>query len=358
MSTRRVGAIPIAVLILRITTLMALIMPPNCNAFDLFVDGLSGTVNRYDGSTGAPAPSANQPSGTAYFAVVPGIAQGIAFGSDNELYVSSYGDNAVLRFDSASGQLLGKFAAVTNPSHLAFGKDGSLFALSGGSVVLRFSAQGKFLQSFSSPELTDLRMLKIGANGNLYVTNGASRGHPGLFGFDASTGSFLGDFITSGALANPSGFAFGPDGDLYVADSNPQNGNPFGILRYNGQTGAFKSLFVGAGVVSIPDLVFGPDGNIYIAGNNNNNILRYDGDTGVLIDEFVPPESGRLDAPLSLVFGPPSVPEPVSSLLFFGGLLLVVHLFRRSHGREAMTASSSCGSPAPNQSTELKSNLG
>lgn len=39
-------------------------------------------------------------------------------------------------------------------------------------------------------------------------------------------------------------------------------------------------------------LAVGPDATLYVASNANNNILRYDGQTGAFLNEFVPAGSG------------------------------------------------------------------
>jgi glucose/arabinose dehydrogenase len=79
------------------------------------------------------------------------------------------------------------------------------------------------------------------------------------------------------------------------------------VLRYDGQTGAFRDAFVaaGSGGLSAPvDLVFGPDGALYVADANTAQVLRYDGQTGAFRDAFVAAGSGGLQFPDSLVFGP------------------------------------------------------
>ncbi len=65
------------------------------------------------------------------------------------------------------------------------------------------------------------------------------------------------------------------------------------VLRYDGQTGAFVSVFASGNGMSMPEgLAFGADGNLYVANIGSNRVLRFNGTTGAFIDELVPAASG------------------------------------------------------------------
>ena len=86
--------------------------------------------------------------------------------------------------------------------------------------------------------------------------------------FNAFTGKFLGNFVTSGSggLLGPQGLIFRDDGNLLVSNQNvglPQNGN---MLTYNRQTGAFLDELVSSDQEGAP---FAPRGIVL----SNNNIL-------------------------------------------------------------------------------------
>ncbi|MGK7905396.1 MAG: hypothetical protein AB4352_29120 [Hormoscilla sp.] len=119
--------------------------------------------------------------------------------------------------------------------------------------------------------------------------------------YDARTGEFIDLFVSAGSegLDGPDGLTLGPDGNLYLAT----NGND--VRRYDGRTGAFLDVFASGGGLDDPDgIAFGPDGNLYVTSDGTEAVLRYDGTTGFLIDEFVSAGSGGLESPQGLTFGP------------------------------------------------------
>jgi len=139
--------------------------------------------------------------------------------------------------------------------------------------------------------------------------------------YDAVTGAFVDEFVTrgSGELNFPWAAVFGPeDGELYVSSGHRHSkgeGATKAVLRYDGDTGAFQDEFVGQGQMFLVHAVtFGPDGNIYVGekkvltpGNphqRGGRIMRFDGQTGEFMDEFVPVDSGGLKHPAAHVFGP------------------------------------------------------
>jgi sugar lactone lactonase YvrE len=110
--------------------------------------------------------------------------------------------------------------------------------------------------------------------------------------YDDKTGEFIDTLVPtgSGGLNGPSGMTIGSDGLLYVISIRTDS-----VLRYNLQTGAFVDTFVSDNALDFAeDLTFGPDGNFYLSSLNStdrsrNKVVRYDGKTGVKIDDFVQP---------------------------------------------------------------------
>src|SRR5439155_11576535 len=97
--------------------------------------------------------------------------------------------------------------------------------------------------------------------------------------YNADTGAFISTFI-----GNATGFGqatFGPDGNFYVCASG-------GIDRYDGTTGAFLGNFISG--VPASSLTFGNDGNLYALvrqGSFTNSVFRYKGTTGAFVDTFL-----------------------------------------------------------------------
>ena len=89
--------------------------------------------------------------------------------------------------------------------------------------------------------------------------------------------------------------------DFLVADWGNNN-----IGRYDADTGEFKGIFILEDPLNRPlGMAYGPDGNLYVS--SGSRILRYDGSTGAFIDAFVDsfilPETGRPMGPEELHFG-------------------------------------------------------
>ena len=198
--------------------------------------------------------------------------------SGGYLLVSSYNTDSVLRYDENTGAYVNSFVpsqsgGLREPMGVLFGPDHNLYVSSG---------------SFD--------------NNSSHGT-----GHKAVLQYSGTTGAFLSDFADQNQLFSPQGIIFGPDGNLYVADSDDSGGS---VFRYNGTTGAFMDDFVPAGGLlrNAGPLVFGPDGDLYVGSHEATEILRYEGPSGpnpgAFLGTFVPAGSGGLANPVGLLFGP------------------------------------------------------
>jgi sugar lactone lactonase YvrE len=200
----------------------------------------------------------------------------------------------------------------------------------GGNDVLRFDeTTGAFLGTLVAPGsggLSTPRGLDYGPDGNLVVLSGpflpfttipspGGNGQDEVLRFDRSTGAFLGTLVKDGDLADARALVFGHDQKLYVSnDANGTDKRGKDVESYDGTTGTFRGHFVtpNSGGLNHPQgLVFGPDGNLYVSDAYSRSIMRYDGVTGAPLPGpgnsgalFVSQGSGDLEEGQGIVFGP------------------------------------------------------
>jgi DNA-binding beta-propeller fold protein YncE len=261
------------------------------------------------------------------------VLEGRLCPSGGYLLVSSFDTDSVLRYDETTGAFAGAFVptksgGLRQPMGVAFGPDHNLYVASGLEAdqgtghrdVLRYNGTtGAFIDDFADQnQLQSPRGILFGPDGNLYVADGFA---DAVVRYNGTTGAFMDNFVPpgSGGLSHPGGMVFGPDGssdgklDLYVGNNFDHK-----ILRYDGTTGAFKGIFASSGALNtVTGLAFGPDGNLYVANANftnsgtfpAGNIVRFEGpggpSPGALLGTFVSAGSGGLSTPdAGLLFGP------------------------------------------------------
>jgi sugar lactone lactonase YvrE len=203
--------------------------------------------------------------------------------------------------------------------------------------------------------------------GHLYVSSGTSQANSAILRFDAETGEHVDSFATGGGLHRPYGFAFGPDGYLYVASFLSDQ-----ILRYRGDTGAFVDVFAQGegrpGGLNGPDaVVFGPDGALYITTQGSvavsgeptfpglpSEVLRFDPSTGqseVLVTNITPmPDSAGFVSLLGAVFGPDC---PAACDLFVSDFANGVRRYDRDGNLLQEISTSYTGTPTHNSTGSL-----
>lgn len=106
-------------------------------------------------------------------------------------------------------------------------------------LTINPNASNASTQVFATSGLNRPEHMVVNAQGQLLVTNAQGRD---VSRFDAQ-GNFLGTFINagSGGLGIPGCITIGPDDDIYICSTNTNQ-----ILKYNGSTGAFDSVFIDA----------------------------------------------------------------------------------------------------------------
>ena len=168
--------------------------------------------------------------------------------------------------------------------------------------ILEFDAfTGQFAGVLATPQGgSQISGMTYGPDGNLYASywNAASNSNGRILKIapDGTATTFVA--AGTGGLQIPTGLTFGPDGNLYVAS------NQGGVLRFDGGTGAFLSVFATSGLSIPQDMLFGPDGRLYVSNGVGDSISRYDGQTGAFLGYLVSPGAYGLDAPIGLTLGP------------------------------------------------------
>jgi DNA-binding beta-propeller fold protein YncE len=233
---------------------------------DLYVANASGIppgIVRIGGPSKASA-------GTVQPFVNDGLFYDLAIGPDGNLYAAGRG--AVRRYDLMTGALIDAFTSghdLAETRGLAFGPDGKLYVSSYDSCVA-----GPSGCSGSSGEIAR---------------------------FDAYSGAFVDVFVPAGAggLQWPWKIAFGPYGDLFVVNWTAAGNN---ILRFalpagsgTGRPFLLRGHPPSAVFISRPGwaplyIAAGPDGDLYVSDSDSADsgaILRFDGRTGDFVDTFV-----------------------------------------------------------------------
>ena len=113
-------------------------------------------------------------------------------------------------------------------------------------------------------------------------------------------GSFAITTFLCAALANSA--EPGAPGDLYVA-MVPTSASK--VRQFDGQTGEVVGDFVppgSGGLDGAQSLAFGPHGNLFVSSANTDSVLQYGGSSGAFLGAFA--SGGGLDGPYGITFGP------------------------------------------------------
>jgi sugar lactone lactonase YvrE len=165
-----------------------------------------------------------------------------------------------------------------------------------------------FIGQHESPLSTPLDLLYT-PDGDLLVDSAEDND---VLRYDGQTGQFLSLFVPSNTqgLQGPTGMIFSPDGNSFFLASVANHL----ILRFDYANGGVSNptTFISDPAINFPAaLVFGPDGNLYVGSLNNSSVERYDGTTGDPLPapgqsgaDFVPSGSGGLNRAAGVVFGP------------------------------------------------------
>jgi len=260
--------------------------------FDIYVSsGGSNAVIKYDQDGQNPSVFIPPSSGGLNW------PQDIIFLNEEEIIVSGLNSRQVKKYNAKTGEYLGNFISVnTNagPTRMKIGKDNLLYVLLwgiGGSSshkVQRYELDGSFVDEFTSSGIAQAIGMDWDAEGNFYI---ASYGGRYIRKYDAE-GEFVTTWITSVNLQGPTNIWFDDNGDLLVVDYNAGS-----IKRFDSE-GQFKGVFISG--LNLPEgIAFLPNGNILVGNGGTNQVKVFDKE-GNFISNFASSE-GNLVTPNAVV---------------------------------------------------------
>lgn len=229
-------------------------------------------------------------------------ALGLRFGPDGNLYVASYNDGTVNKYNGATGAYIGAAASgLTYPTDVAFDSHGFMYVseVIANSVVKVSLASQTVVQTYTGFN-TPYGVLER-SNGDLLV----SAYNAGEV-YDVNTTTGLTTVFASG-LVTPEGLALGPDGRYYVCGTD--NGTTVDVIPASG--GSFSLWASG-----IP---FGTSWGVFSAGNlyttGVGGATELDGFTGAVVGTLY--NGYRNNAGIA-ARGDIATPEPGSIALLAG----------------------------------------
>ncbi|MCP4699509.1 MAG: hypothetical protein GY862_22075, partial [Gammaproteobacteria bacterium] len=259
-------------------------------------------------------------------------AMGIAFGPEGNLYVGAgspraritrLADGLLETVAGTSGgtqgfdtnKRLAKGALVSGPDSIAFAPDGNWYFIDGGSFNGTYYIDDKYFNGFRTGG--NNRVRRIDADGFIDTVAGTGEYGYGGDGGPAKEASFR--------FSSPAGIAVAPDGSLYIADSGNHRIRRITLtdgiidtIAGNGQK-AFSGdggPATGAALYRPSAVAFGPDGNLYIADKGNSRIRRVTLADGIIatvaggggqwdpVGDGGPATEARLYYPTDIAFAP------------------------------------------------------
>ena len=212
-------------------------------------------VLRYDGTTGAYIDTFVSDGAGG----LNGPDAGMTFGPDGHLYVPSFFNRRVLKYDGKTGASLGAFIAnaageLRNPRTVVFRTNGTVLVTSQGTnQILLYNSKGKFIRKFINPNYTGTTGLAVSPiDGNVYA---ASLNVGNVRRFNGTDGSWEGVAVNvgSGGLDLPVFISFHTDPNLRLKRMSPGTINAFNSMQVQGGTpGNVQAWLIGTTLGSVP----------------------------------------------------------------------------------------------------------
>jgi hypothetical protein len=221
-----------------------------------------------------------------------------ALGSPGDIYITGASSPTITEISPKAGSVVGTFAAASsNLQGIAFGTNGNLYASGYPGTLYSFNVSTGTVANSWPDGNTDSYGLAAG-NGLLYATNG-SFGPPWINVLNQSGGS-LGTYSTTAETFSPwnYGDVVGPDKNLYVAERHNAQ-----VVEYNTSNGT-SSLFVGGTPPMNQDggLAFNSAGDLFVSGtyaSGAGGLCEYS-PGGTLLNSW---SGGAFVDPIGIAFG-------------------------------------------------------
>ena len=267
--------------------------PSAANALEdlLIGDWASHSVFRVDGNTGAVSPFVTSGSGGL------NTPDGLTYGPDGNLYVSSALTSQVLRFDGQTGDFIDVFAStnINRAGFLSFGPDGLLYVCNGNGRITRHNGiTGAYVDVFAQDPNLSFPVGMAWQGNHVYVTDFSAPGN--VVRLDATTGAFVDIFATEPTA--PIYPVFDENGNLLIADYGSSQ-----IFEYapDGSVNSILSNSFLSGPVGLMEL---EDGSLFVTSWNNGRMIRFDRATGNVLSTWT-----GITNPNDVIFFQ-SIPEP------------------------------------------------
>jgi WD40 repeat protein len=162
-------------------------------------DTAAGAIRRYDAHTGAYVDNFI-PDNSQNLGQIFGDIQFFGFGPDKNFYITASFSKRILRYDGQTGAFMDEFVPASEDfgaGGLAFGSDGLMYVASwANGEVRRYDVPTGTFDLFLPPgSLSQSVGIAFGPDGNFYAAN---VGSSNITRFDGRTGQPLGVFVPSG----------------------------------------------------------------------------------------------------------------------------------------------------------------
>ncbi len=225
----------------------------------------------------------------------------VRFDPLGHMYVANFGHGQILEYDEPAGRFSRVFYAdpwwLQEPVDSIF-HGSQLFVLGNDTEnVVVLDGDGTLVRAFGRDVVRRPHGFAFGSEGELFIATSWDPNAPGQIQvWNPEEGTLIDRFGDQAELDDATGLTFGPDQLLYVVDYYRAR-----ILRYAPLDRTLVDVFFDKpGVLDGPvALTFGPSGDLYVAAANGIHRIHPDGSYAGL---FIAPGTGGLTSPRGLLW--------------------------------------------------------